>query len=172
MAKGMVSIMVWAKRAPCGLFGYQWATQRTLDILITGWNGLSLIYYSQVSLPFSYFLFVTNLQKGSFLSIAPWLAAWKGSTLCEMEGSITWLSSSCTSFKISALINMPVFFTEWGSRQPPCFSLLGWHCANKMFEIRQVFFILSRIWKKSQILVYEHINISPFPKYTSVKWLQ
>lgn len=127
-------------------------------------------------------LLLTGEPPFLLFSVCNKFTKWKLSFYCAMtgcmkrrhllrDGRITCLSSSCTSFKISALINMPSFFTEWDSRQPLRPSRLGWHCANKCLKLHKCSLFLAEYEKKSQILVYGHINISPFPKYTILKWL-
>ena len=111
----------------------------------------------------------------SLFSIHYEFLKWKLSFYCSMTGCmklqhplwdrrITWLSSSCALFKISARINMYIIFAEWGLNHfasPP-----GWHCSNKCLKLDKCPFSLTGYGKftNSSICPHKHFTISQIYK--------
>lgn len=105
-----------------------------------------------------------NFWNGNFPSIAPWLAAWNCSTLCEIEGSHGYLAAvPCSKYQheLTCILSLQNEDSTTLPPHPP-----GWHCSNKCLKSDKCPFSLTEYGKftNSSICAHKHFTISQIYK--------
>lgn len=137
-------LIVWANTVPCRFFGYQWATHRTLDILIIKCDGLSFFVALISESPLFLFQSLWISEMAAFCSNM--LHDWLHEIAAPLwDRRITWLSIlavPCSKYQheLTCILSLP---SEDSTTLPP----LRLTLFKQMFEIRQVSFFPNRTWK-------------------------